>query len=98
MKLQLTCLVAVLRIQMIVVRRHHMTRQLRSLIFLCIPAMFCAPDASRAELVRFEVVDIESPYFDGRSFGSVGQYEMITATATFAVEPETRPQFGNCRH
>ncbi|MCH7822671.1 MAG: hypothetical protein IIA07_11685 [Proteobacteria bacterium] len=41
-----------------------------------------------AELVRFEVVEIESPAFDGRSFGSVGQYEMITARATFAVDPE----------
>ena len=62
-----------------------MTKPLRSLILLCIPVMFCAPDASRAELVRFEVVEVESPYFDGRSFGSVGQYEMITARATFAA-------------
>ncbi len=59
-----------------------MTRHLRSLILLCIPVMFCAPGATRAELVRFEVVEIESPAFDGRSFGSVGQYEMITARAT----------------
>jgi hypothetical protein len=38
---------------------------------------------TNAELVNFEVVEVESPYFDGRSFGNVGQYEMITARATF---------------
>lgn len=65
-----------------------MTKQLRSLIFLCIPVMLCVPQTPRAELVRFEVVEVESPYFDGRSFGSVGQYEMITARATIAVNPQ----------
>ena len=65
-----------------------MTKHLRCLILLCIPVVFCAPDVSLAELVRFEVVEVESPYFDGRSFGSVGQYEMITARATIAVDPE----------
>ncbi len=65
-----------------------MTRHLHSPILLCILVMFCALGGSRAELVRFEVVEIESPYFDGRSFGSVGQYEMITARATIAVDPE----------
>jgi len=65
-----------------------MTMQLRTLILLCIPVMLCAPGPSLAELVRFEVVEVKSPYFDGRSFGSVGQYEMITARATIAVDPE----------
>jgi hypothetical protein len=50
--------------------------------------MLFTPSASIAELVRFEVMEIESPTFDGRSFGSVGQYEMITARATIAVAPE----------
>ena len=50
--------------------------------------MFCTLNVSQAELVHFEVVKIESPYFDGRVFGSVGQYEMITAKATIAVNPE----------
>ena len=71
-----------------------MSKQLRSLILLCIPVVFCVPDVSRAELVRFEVVEIESPYFDGRSFGSVGQYEMITARATIAVNPEHKLNSG----
>jgi hypothetical protein len=75
-------------IHAIIVRRYRMTRQLRSLILLCIPVMFFTPSASIAELVRFEVMEIESPTFDGRLFGSVGQYEMITARATIVVAPE----------
>ena len=39
-------------IQMIIVRRHCMTKQLRSLILLCISVMFCVPDVSWAELIR----------------------------------------------
>jgi hypothetical protein len=50
--------------------------------------------AAYAELLKFEVIDIESPYFDGRSFGAVGQYEMITARAT----PATPVEFGHCRY
>ena len=65
-----------------------MTNPLRSHILLFIPILLCAASASRAELIRFEVVKVESPYFDGRSFGSVGQYEMITARATIAVKPD----------
>jgi len=34
-------------------------------------------------LVNFEVVEVESPCLDGRSFGEVGQHEMITARAIF---------------
>lgn len=65
-----------------------MIRHLCILNLLCIPAIIFAPGTCRAELVNFEVLEVESPYFDGRSFGSVGQYEMITARATFAVDPD----------
>ena len=64
-----------------------MNRHVRILILLCCLVMSCAPGTSWAEVVRFEVLKVESPYFDGRSFGSVGQYEMITARATIAVDP-----------
>ncbi len=64
-----------------------MSKPYRSLILLSIAVMLC-PLTSRAELVRFEVVKVESPYFDGRTFGVVGQYELITARATIAVNPE----------
>jgi len=40
-----------------------------------------------AEVVRFEVLSIESPAFEGRVFGSVGTYDRIVARATIAVAP-----------
>jgi hypothetical protein len=65
---------------------------------LCVIASICflllAPFGSHAELVSFEIVEIESPTFDGRSFGDVGQYEMITARATIAVDPAHRLNAG----
>jgi hypothetical protein len=44
------------------------------------------PLASRAEIVRFDVLE-RVPAFAGRSFGTVGTYERITARATFALNP-----------
>ena len=78
----------------IIGRKQRMTRQMRFLIPLCISVIVCAPTTSQGELVRFEVVEVESPYFDGRSFGSVGQYEMITARATVAVDPQQALNLG----
>ncbi len=40
------------------------------------------------EVIRVEVVDLESPTFDGRSFGDVGLYEKATLRVTMAVDPE----------
>ena len=57
-------------------------------IILYICAIIMAPAPVVAELVRFEIVEVESPYFTGRSFGTAGQYEMITAKATFAIDPD----------
>jgi hypothetical protein len=48
-------------------------------------ACFC-PLALRAEIVRFDITE-RAPAFSGRSFGSVGTYERITARATFALNP-----------
>jgi Alpha/beta hydrolase domain len=43
---------------------------------------------SAAKVVKFEIVRVESPAFEGRSFGSVGTYDRIIARATIAVAPE----------
>ena len=40
-----------------------------------------------AKVVKLEVVRIESPAFEGRSFGAVGTYDRIIARATIAVAP-----------
>ena len=45
---------------------------------------FCL--TAHAEVIRFEVLQ-SGPAFEGRSFGSVGQYIKITARATIAVDP-----------
>ncbi len=42
---------------------------------------------AEAEVVRFEVLEVESPTFEGRQFGSVGQYEKIVARAFLEVDP-----------
>ncbi len=42
---------------------------------------------ARAEVVRFEILSREAPALGGRSFGSRGQAEKITARATLALDP-----------
>jgi len=41
-----------------------------------------------AKVVKFEIVRVESPAFEGRSFGTVGTYDRIIARATIAVAPD----------
>ena len=60
----------------------------------CISLLLLAPLASNAELVKLDILNVESPYFDGRAFGDVGPYEMITARATIAVDPGHRLNAG----
>ncbi len=40
-----------------------------------------------AKVVKFEIVRVESPAFEGRTFGAVGTYDRIIARATIAVAP-----------
>src|ERR1700730_4409998 len=46
---------------------------------------FVSPSA--AKVIKFEIVRVESPAFEGRSFGAVGTYDRIVARATIAVSP-----------
>ena len=41
-----------------------------------------------AKVVKFDVVRIESPAFEGRTFGATGTYDRIIARATIAVSPD----------
>src|ERR1700737_5275956 len=43
---------------------------------------------SAAKVIKFEIVRVESPAFEGRSFGAVGTYDRIVARATIAVSPD----------
>ena len=53
---------------------------------LVISMSLAAP--AEARVVSFEVVDIQSPAFDGRAFGEVGTYDKITARVGLAVDPD----------
>jgi hypothetical protein len=50
-------------------------------------AMVLAAATAQAEVIRLQVVRVESPTFGGRVFGDVGQYEKLIARATMAVDP-----------
>lgn len=41
-----------------------------------------------AKVIKFEIVRVESPAFEGRTFGEVGTYDRIVARATIAVAPD----------
>jgi len=57
-----------------------------SSIFILVLFLLFSTDAE-AEVVRFEVLEVESPTFEGREFGSVGPYEKIVARAFLEVDP-----------
>jgi len=40
-----------------------------------------------AKVIKFEILRVESPAFEGRVFGAVGTYDRIIASATIAVSP-----------
>jgi hypothetical protein len=58
--------------------------QLRRAITL-IAAMIVFVSPCAAKIVKFEILKVESPAFEGRSFGAVGTYDRILARATIAV-------------
>jgi alpha/beta hydrolase family protein len=48
--------------------------------------LFASPCA--AKVVKFDIVRVESPAFEGRAFAGVGTYDRILARATIAVAPD----------
>src|SRR3984893_13431742 len=61
-------------------------RPLFSAIFL-IAGIVGLSGPSAAKVVKFEIERIESPAFEGRTFGRIGTYDRIVAHATIAVSP-----------
>src|SRR5256885_15439247 len=45
---------------------------------------------AEARIVKLEVKKVESPTFEGKSFGSVGQYEKIVGRAYGEVDPKDK--------
>ena len=42
---------------------------------------------STAKILKFEITRVDSPAFEGRSFGAIGTYDRIIGRATIAVSP-----------
>jgi Alpha/beta hydrolase domain len=62
-----------------------MRHWLRAILLTAGIAGLVAP--ATAKVVKFEIVRVESPAFEGRSFGAVGTYDRIIARVTIAVAP-----------
>src|SRR5579863_2719212 len=58
----------------------------RAIILIAATLIFVSPSA--AKVVKFEILKVESPAFEGRTFGAVGTYDRILARATIAVMPD----------
>src|ERR1700761_3723496 len=58
----------------------------RAIMLIAATIIFASPSA--AKVVKFEILKVESPAFEGRTFGSVGPYDRILARATIAVTPD----------
>ena len=61
---------------------------------LIVVLFFLFSAGAEAEVVRFEVLAVESPTFEGREFGSVGRYEKIVARAFLEVDPTDQHNAG----
>jgi hypothetical protein len=62
-------------------------RQLLSAIAL-IAGIVGLAGPSTAKVIKFEIARVESPAFEGRSFGAIGTYDRLIARATIAVSPD----------
>ena len=67
-------------------------RFLRATLFVVLFFLFSV--YAEAEVVRFEVLEVESPTFEGREFGSVGRYEKVVARAFLEVDPTDQHNAG----
>lgn len=63
-----------------------MRHWLRSIVVIAGVTALSSP--STAKILKFEITRVESPAFEGRSFGAVGTYDRIMARATIAVVPD----------
>src|SRR5262249_1526191 len=52
------------------------------------------PAAANAGITQINITRVESPTFEGRSFGSVGQYEKLVGTIHGEVDPADRRNAG----
>lgn len=63
-----------------------MSQLRRAVMLIAATVIFAGPCA--AKVVKFEILKVDSPAFEGRTFGAVGTYDRIVARATIAVAPD----------
>ncbi len=64
-------------------------RRLRGATFgAALTAMLVVPSPSEARVVRIEIERVESPTFEGQSFGDAGPYEKLVGRVFGEVDPE----------
>lgn len=59
----------------------------RGLILWTVAALWLIPALAEARITRIEITRVESPTFEGRSFGDVGQYDKLVGVAFGEVDP-----------
>jgi len=60
-------------------------RQLRRAVML-ITAAFVLAIPCTAKIIKFEIVRVESPAFEGRAFGAAGTYDRILTRETVTFQ------------
>ena len=58
------------------------------MLLIILVLMLAAPAAADARVTRVEIERVESPTFEGRSFGDVGPYEKLVGRVHGEVDPE----------
>jgi hypothetical protein len=60
---------------------------MRHVIVAAVVLLLGASATARAGIVRIEITRVESPTFEGRAFGTVGQYEKLAGVAYGEIDP-----------
>ena len=58
------------------------------MLLIALALLLAAPAAADARVTRIEIERVESPTFDGRSFGDAGPYEKLVGRVHAEVDPE----------
>lgn len=62
-------------------------RVMRRCRFFALAMLLLAPMCAEARITRIEITRVESPTFEGKSFGAVGPYEKLVGRAYGEVDP-----------
>ena len=67
--------------------RRSASRPLRTIFVVALAGLLGAPVLADARITRIEISRVESPTFEGKSFGDVGQYEKLVGRVFGEIDP-----------